>query len=163
MLFLFSNAVHDVRRSVLDLLLDALDAFLLFAGQVEACVEGVGTASVDLDELLILEDLLFRDEAGAGGKVPLGTFIVTGEVGPWDKTLRSCSQSQAMNSAPYLPWTPASTVSLKSASILYPSARPPAFGGGPAPSAAYTRRCCRRYDRLCPLRPHTPRWESLKF
>ena len=71
MLVLFSDSVNDIRHPIFDLLLYAPDAFLLFIGQVKTCIQCVGTASIYLDELLILEELLFGDEAGAGGEVLL--------------------------------------------------------------------------------------------
>ena len=67
MLVLFPDTLHDIGHSVFDLLLDALDTLLLFVGQVEACIEGVSSTTVYLDGLLVLEELLFRDETGAGG------------------------------------------------------------------------------------------------
>ena len=79
-LVLFSDAAHDIGHPIFDLLLHALDAFLLLIGQVEARIQCVGTAAIYLDELLVLEELLFRDEAGAGGEVLLGSIIVSGEV-----------------------------------------------------------------------------------
>ena len=80
MLVLFSDSVNDIRHPIFDLLLYAPDAFLLFIGQVKTCIQCVGTAAIYLDELLVLEELLFRDEAGAGGEVLLGSIIVSGEV-----------------------------------------------------------------------------------
>ena len=80
MLVLFSDAFRDIRHPIFDLLLHAPDAFLLFIGQVKACIQCVGTAAIYLDELLVLEELLFRDEAGAGGEVLLCSIIVSGEV-----------------------------------------------------------------------------------
>ena len=79
-LVLCSDAAHDIRHPTLNLFLYALDALLLFVGQVEASVQRVGTASVYLDELLVLEELPFRDEAGACGEVLLGSIVVAAEV-----------------------------------------------------------------------------------
>ena len=80
MLVLFPDAAHDIGHPILNLLLHALNALLLFTGQVEASVQCVGTASVYLDELLVLEELLFRDEAGASGEILLGSIVVAAEV-----------------------------------------------------------------------------------
>ena len=68
-LILLTDAAHDIRHPILNLLLHALNALLLFTGQVEASVQCVGTASVYLDELLVLEELLFGDEAGAAASL----------------------------------------------------------------------------------------------
>ena len=87
-LVLFSDAVYDIRHPIFNLLLYALDALFLFVGQVEACLQRVGAASVYLDELLVLEELLFGDEAGAGGEVLLGSIIVPAEVVP---PMQTCS------------------------------------------------------------------------
>ena len=63
-LVLFSDAFRDIRHPIFDLLLYAPDAFLLFIGQVKACIQCVGTAAIYLDKLLVLEELLFGDETG---------------------------------------------------------------------------------------------------
>ncbi len=76
MLILLSDAFHNIRHTVFDFFLDTLDAFLLFIGQVEPSIQCVCTAAVNLDELRILEKLLFRDEAGTGSKILLSPKII---------------------------------------------------------------------------------------
>lgn len=76
----FFVALHEIRYAGLDLILDAADAFRLLAGQVYACVQGVSAALVDLDQLLIREDAVFRYQSGTGGKVLLGSLVVSTKV-----------------------------------------------------------------------------------
>ena len=87
MLLLIFNATHNVWHPVFDLFLDALDTFLLFKGQIETCIKGISTTSVDFDELLILEELLFRNESGTDGEVTFGSLVVAGEIVTVEQTL----------------------------------------------------------------------------
>ena len=73
------DPAHNIRRSVFNLLLDALDTSLLFAGQIETCLQRVGKATVDFVELPVPEEMLFRAEAPTGGKVLFGSVVVSGE------------------------------------------------------------------------------------
>ena len=76
MLFLLSYAFQGIGSCYGNLFLNAPDALFLPGSQVKTSVQGVGAAPVDLNKLLLIEDLLFGDEAGADGEILLGACIV---------------------------------------------------------------------------------------
>ena len=76
MLLLLSYALQGIGSCNGNLLLNAPDALFLLGSQVKTSVQGVRAAPVDFDKLLLIEDLLFGNEAGADGEVLLGTYIV---------------------------------------------------------------------------------------
>ena len=76
MLLLLSYALQGIGSRNGNLLLNAPDALFLLGSQIKTSVQGIRAASVDFDKLLLIEDLLFGNEAGADGEVLLGTCII---------------------------------------------------------------------------------------
>ena len=90
-LVLFPDAAHDIRHPILDLFLYALDALLLFIGQVEASIQCVGAASAFIISQYLVERGLTTDISrlaaqvisgigflGAGMIIIKGSNIITG-------------------------------------------------------------------------------------
>lgn len=78
-MILHLDPAHNIRRSVFNLLPHALDASLLFTGQIATCLQRVGAATADFDERPVPEEMLFRNGAPTGGKVLFGSVVVSGE------------------------------------------------------------------------------------
>ena len=76
MLLLLPYAIQSIGSRNGNLFLNAPDALFLLGSQVKTSVQGVRAAPVDFNKLLLLEDLLFGNEAGADGEVLLGTCII---------------------------------------------------------------------------------------
>lgn len=76
MLILLSYAFQGIGSRNGNLFLNTPDALFLLGGQLKTSVQGVRTAPVDFNKLLLIEDLLFGNQAGADGEVLLGPCIV---------------------------------------------------------------------------------------
>ena len=76
MLLLLSYALQSIGSYNGNLLLNTPDALFLLGSQVKTSVQGVRAAPVDFNKLLLIENLLFGNEASADGEVLLGTYIV---------------------------------------------------------------------------------------
>lgn len=77
---LLLDALRNVRQTLLDLLLYLLNGLLPLLRQSGVVLYRVCTAPVDLDELFLTKDLLFRDQPGTSGKVALCRFVIAGRI-----------------------------------------------------------------------------------
>ena len=116
MLLLLPYAIQSIGSCNGNLLLNAPYALFLLGSQVKTSVQGVRAAPVDFNKLLLIENLLFGNEAGADGEVLLGTCIIFLKVIAWLRPVRSKLQSHVTNWTPSRVGWAASTAPLKSAS-----------------------------------------------
>ena len=77
---LLLDALHDVRQALPDLLSYLLNCLFLIVRQFKTALQGVRAAAVDFDELFLPKDLLFRDQSGTSGEVPLCRVIIAGRI-----------------------------------------------------------------------------------
>mgnify|MGYP000566729590 CR=1 FL=1 len=72
MLFLLSYVRQHIGNRNCNLVLNTTDAFFLLGSQVKTGVQGISTAPVDFNQLILIEDLVLGGETRADGEVFLG-------------------------------------------------------------------------------------------